>query len=325
MKKKSSLLFLLLLAVPAIYFFQDYNTHNTSNWKDDQNQTFEGFGFSIYHTFNPLVGMNRTQHLKVNENLEGYLDVANAMKKGNKYLLFALLDYKQIPFYFNGSKNETHLISLGPMEEELCPFKIEGLPPGFHDLLFVIFLNPYEHSLNSSYRYDTDFSMMGSKRLNVIVGNGSAVIPEFKNFYAFAKSGYPLEGLLVNKEPCSSKSWLVENVTKNQTLKYYINLGNNDNFKHRTCAIVQFLDYKQIPIRYNNSEYVFFGYLNKGKKGSIPASLKVPDIEGVQELIVVWISDPYENLEISPGIRNTKLEDQVEPSIRIGLNIDGKK
>ncbi|MDQ1252240.1 MAG: hypothetical protein QG646_1358 [Euryarchaeota archaeon] len=332
MKNKIILpLFFFLLMMIAFQFFPNshasdrtmnlFGNKTVKSMENDENKVSEGFGFGVYHNQVPLVGMNITQHLKVNENFEGYLNIANEIKKGNQYLLFALLDYKQIPFYINGSKNETHLVSLGPMEGHFYPFKIDGLSPGSHDLLIGVFLNPYNHSLNSRYRYDTDFSMMGSKRLNVIVGNGSTSMPEFKKPKTFYQSSNFLEGLLVNKEPFSAKSWLVEDVKKNETLEYYINIGNSSRKNQRTFAIVQFLDYKQIPIMQNTSDYVYFGRINKSEEGAIPASLIVPDKNGVHELIVVWVSDPYENLEISPGKLNTNLEGRVEPSIRIGLNV----
>lgn len=158
MKYKNILLLsFLLLIVSTIYFLQDKTHGNYApDWQMvlnsngtiksveyNENKVAESFGFGVYRNYDPVVSMNLTQHLKEKQNFEGYANIANAMKKENQYLLFALLDYKQIPFYINGSKNETHLVSLGPMEEHFYPFKIDGLPPGSHDLLIGVFLNPY--------------------------------------------------------------------------------------------------------------------------------------------------------------------------------------
>lgn len=317
--------------IATSYFYSNYES---SDWRADifDNGTLktveydektvkESFGFGVYTSYDPVIGMNLTQFLEKNESLEGYLQVTNAMNNKNEYLLFALVDYRQVPFYINGEKNLTHIVDLNSMESMFYSFEIDKLSTGNHDLLLGAFLNPHEDSLDRDYRMDTDFALMGSKRLSVSVGNNS------KPFYAFEKpdtictSPYPLEGLLVNKEPCSPKAWLTENVTKNEILDYFINIGNTKKRDKRTFAIVQFLDYEQIPLDQNNSEYVYLGTLEDGDKGSISASLAVPNNTGVHELIVVWISDPYENLEILPGIRNTDLEGRVEPSIRIGLNV----
>lgn len=322
---------LFFLAITVGYYFSYNNTpdyiiklseNNTvKSVVYDESKVSESFGFGVYRSYNPLIGMNLTRFLKENESFEGYIKITNAINEENQYLLFALVDYRITPFYINGIKNQTHLINLSPMQDNLYPFKIDNLSFGYHDLLLGVFLNPYEHSLKRKYRMSTDFALMGSKRLNIIVGNGSIQRPEFKNLGITCESSYVLEGLLVNMKPCSTDAWLTENVTKMEKLEYFINIGNTERRNQRTFAVIQFLDYKQIPIKYNTSEYAYFGYLNKGKKGSIQASLSTPNSTGVSELIVVWISDPYENLDISPGIRNLNLEGRVEPSIRVGLNV----
>lgn len=313
--------FISNLAMKPTYVMEIFENHSIKLVEYDDNRVSESFGFGIYHSYNPLIGMNLTQFLKENESFEGYLRITNAMNKGNQYLLFALVDYRAVPFYINGTQNQTHLINLNPMEDSFYFFKIDNLSTGYHDLLLGTFLNPYVHSLDENYRVSTDFAFMGSKRLNIIIGNGSTPFPEFRNSGIFCESSYALEGLLVNKKTCSSNAWLTENIKKDEKLEYFVNIGNNERRNQRTFAVIQFLDYKQIPIKHNTSEYAYFGYLNKGKKGSIPASLITPNNTGVSELIVVWVSDPYENLEISPGIRNLNLEGRVEPSIRVGLNV----
>lgn len=313
--------FILIYTIEPVYTIDFFKNATIKSVEYNENKVSESFGFGIYHSYNPLVGMNLTQFLKENESFEGYIRITNAMNKENKYLLFALVDYKAVSFYVNGTKNQTHLVNLSPMEDNFYYFNINNLSPGYHNLFLGAFLNPYGHSLDMNYRLGTDFIFMGSKRLNIVVENGSTPMPAFRRFEIFCASSYVLEGLLVNKESCSSKAWITENVTKKEKLEYFINIGNNDKRNQRTFAVIQFLNYTQIPIRHNTSEYVYFGYLNKGQKGSFPASLIAPNSTGINELIVVWISDPYENLEISPSIRNTNLEGRAEPSIRVGLNV----
>lgn len=330
MNKKLPLIFFFFIAGIGYYFHIYYaptykieflENDTIKSVEYDESKVSENFGFGIYQSYNPRIGMNLTQFLEENESFEGYIRITNAIGKENQYLLLALIDYRTVPFYLQGNRNLTHLIGLKPMEDGFYPFKIENLSPGTHDLLLIVFVNPYEHSLDQYFRMSTDFSLMGEKRLNLIVGNGSIPMPKFRNFDKFCEPSYPLTGLLVNDKPCSPQAWFSENVSKKEKLGYFINVGNSEKRNQRTFAVIQFLDYKQIPIRYNSSESVYFGYLNKKEKASIPASLITPDRTGVHELIVVWILDPYEKLEIYPGIRNRKLEGRVEPSIRIGLNV----
>lgn len=99
-------------------------------------------------------------------------------------------------------------------------------------------------------------------------------------------------------------------------------IGNNKKTGQRTFTVVQFLNYEQIPLNHDETEFVYLGQLNNSEKGSIPASLTVPEKKGVHELIVVWISDPYGNIETSLGVKNTNLEGRIEPSIRMGLNVE---
>ncbi|VVB91165.1 Uncharacterised protein [uncultured archaeon] len=331
-KKVLLLFFLFFIGIIGYNFFQSIYTkpiYTIEFFKNDtiksveysENQVSESFGFGVYRNYNPPVGMNLTQLLKENESFEGYIRITNAIKRENSYLVFALVDYRMVPIFINGTKNQTHLINLDPMEDRFYSFKIDNLSNGYHDLILGVFLNPYEHSLDKKYRLDTDFSLMGSTRLNIVVENGSIPEPEFRKPEIFCESSYVLEGLLVSKEPCSSKAWPTENVTRKEALDYFINIGNSEQRNQRTFAVIQFLDYTQIPLIHNTSEYVYFGYLDKGKKGSISASTIIPDNTGIHELIVIWISDPYKRVEISPGIRNKNIEGRIEPSIRVGLNV----
>ncbi len=332
MKNKKILLLFFLFFIVIIGYFSFYYLSNSykieffengtiKSVKYDESKVPESFGFGIYNSYSPLIGMNLTQFLKENESFEGYLRITNAMNKENQYLLFALVDYKAVPIYVNGTKNQTHLINVSPMKDNFYSFRIDNFSTGYHDLFLGAFLNPYEHSLDTKYRLDTDFAFMGRIRLNIVIGNGSTPAPEFKRPEIFCDPSYVLEGILVNKESCSSKAWLTENITRKEVLEYFINIGNSEKRNQRTFALIQFLDYTQIPLIHNTSEYVYFGYLDKGKKGSIPGSTIIPDNTGIHELIVIWISDPYEKVEISPGIRNKNIEGRIEPSIRIGLNV----
>jgi hypothetical protein len=263
--------------------------------------------------------MNLTQFLKENESFKGYLEVENAMYTSNQYLLFILVDYLMVPFYVEGQKGLTHLVNLNPMEDSFYSFKLNHLPAGTHDIVVGAFLNPYKHSLDTDFRLDTDFAMMGRIRLNVIVGSGSYPFPELRSPDIFCNKSDTLEGLMLTKEPCSPKGWFTENVTRGQKLHYYINIGNFEE-NQRAFGVIQFLDYKQIPLEYNSSEYVYYGLLKEGNKTSIPASVIVPDNPGVHELLVVWFTEPFENVEVSLGILNADIEERIEPSIRIGLN-----
>lgn len=304
-----------------IEFFENGSVKSLNNsLNSEESGVSEGYGFGVYYSYDPEVGMNLTQFLAENESLEGYIAITNAIHADTQYLLFMLVDYGTVPFYVEGHSGLTHLLTLKPMEKNFYHFRLENLSKGYHDVIIGAFLNPYEHSLDTEYRMSTDFALMGRIRFNVIVGNSYYPLPELNNPEIFCNRSYVLEGLIVTKEPCSPTGWFSENVTKGQKLEYFINIGNNEN-EQRSFAVIQFLDYKQIPIQYNSQDYVYYGYLLNGDKASIPASLIVPNETGIHELIVVWVSDPYQNVEISRGVMNARIENRVEPSIRIGLSV----
>jgi hypothetical protein len=326
-------IFFILIVGFVVYYLFFRNPSSNDSWSTiffpnesvksvdyDAASVSESYGFGVYQSYAPEVGMNVTRFLQENESLEGYARITNAMYTDNQYLLFMLVDYRTVPFYVEGNKGLTHLLALKPMEDNFYSFKLDNLSKGYHDVILGVFLNPYEHSLGTNYRMSTDFALMGRIRLNVIVSNSYYPLPEFNTPRISCEKNYALEGLLVTTDSCSHMGWFSENVSKEQKLNYFINLGNN-NDDQRTFALIQFLDYQQIPLHDNSSDYVYYGYLSNGGKASIPASLIAPNATGVHELIAVWVSDPYNNLEISPGVINDRIEGRIEPSIRVGLSV----
>ena len=289
----------------------------------DEKTVSENFGFGIYNSPNLTDGMQRSQYLNPGSNFSGWLSIANAMYDSNQYMVFALLDYKQQRFFFNNQTDKLHLVNLSKFEEKFYYFQINNISEGFHDIAIILVLTSYEHSLNKDYRYSTDMGRMGDRRLNLFVGdvndtNDTRI--RYTECDVSCQSSYVLNGLLVNKEPCSPKAWFFDDVVAGDELDYFVNVGNDDETL-RTFALMVFLDYKQIPLNLNSDEKLtIFGKLRQGEKISYHANLTLPDEEGVHELMIVWILDPYEKMETSPGVR-AKINTRVEPSIRIGLNV----
>ncbi|WP_214041047.1 hypothetical protein [Methanoculleus sp.] len=63
-----------------------------------------------------------------------------------------------------------------------------------------------------------------------------------------------------------------------------------------------------------------FCSLEAGEKISIPASITVPEEEGVHELMVLWVPAPYQQLEGANRVsRDLGQWPWTEPSIRVGL------
>ena len=272
-------------------------------------------------------GMKKSQFLNPSENLSGYLSVSNQMHDAYDYLVFCLLDYRQVRFTFNNESGQIlHKIHLEPYEAGFYPFELAEIEDGGHDFEIVVIFRPYENSLNETFRRSTQGGHLGSMRLNLFVGNYSDLpAVNYTNMSAIACCScgpeYPLyEEPFLTKEPCLTKLWLTEDVEPGELLNYTINAGADE--VPVTFAMMALLDYEPIPINVNGSELVIFGEFEPGEKVAIPASLSVPEEKGVHELQVLWFPVPYKRLETSPGVR--VLIEQWPwsvSSVRVGLNV----
>ena len=286
----------------------------------------ESFGIAL-----SLIGMENnkslSKFLNPGENLSGYFYVNNRMHDAYDYLVFCLLDYRQVPFTFDNESGQIlHMVHLEPYEEGSYPFELAEIEEGGHDFEIVVIFRPYEHSLNKSFRSCTLGTHMGSMKRNIFVGNYSDLpAVNYTNMSAIACCScgpeYPLyDQPFLTKEPCSAKSWLTEDVEPGELLNYTINAGANE--VPVTFAMMALLDYVPIPINVNGSELVIFGEFEPGEKVAIPASLIVPEEKGVHELLVLWFPVPYKRLETSPGVR-VRFEQWpwTRTSTRVGLNV----
>lgn len=289
----------------------------------------ESFGLGLYdapdHT--PQHPMHYSQTLAENELLNGYFFISNQIAENNSFLIFCLMDYNQTPFVCdNEEKGVLHKVLLSPFEERFVRFSLDSPGKGVHDFEIFALLKTDQHSLNKSFRRSTDFSYLGSKRLNLFVEDETFPEVRYMNFSSISArncgSDYPInDGVLLTKEPCSTKGWFTENAKAGDVLHYWINLAADKRYPV-SFAVITLLDYIQVPLKSNMQEKVWFGYLPAGEKISVPASIVVPYEEGVHELMVIDIPVPYQRLETSPGVSAQFQQwTWTEPSIRVGLNV----
>jgi len=332
LKRQYFFLTIVIFLFFAAVFYEHYtpwNSNKNGHWSMKVNKSGysnvltnapfpESFGVGLYESPEYGHGGTNSKVFKVNGTFEKYLFVANAINKSNEYLIFALVDYKQVPFYVDGKLNLTHLIKLKPMEYRFLKIKVENLSEGYHDLFVGVFLDPYNHNLSDMYRLSTDFSRMGGVRIQVISNRPIYKLPNFTH-PPISCGKDDMDGILVTKSPCEYKAWLRENFSEN--IKYYINIGN----KHenlRTFALVAMLNYRQIPI--TNDTLVYYGYVYKNQDVAIPAELKMHESSGeVQEFVVIHFPNPFLPLQFPPDVRNINLIIEPEPSIRIAILPDG--
>ncbi len=129
----------------------------------------------------------------------------------------------------------------------------------------------------------------------------------------------------LTKSPFDSRGLLKETLKSGTIFNYYVNVGHgliNDEIRNTSLAIVQLLDYQQLPVVYGTREDVYYGYIDRSENCSVYMSLKVPETVGQHRLVNIVITDPYADLEIAPGVINTGITTDVTFE---HLDIDVKK
>lgn len=310
----------------AINSTGNQTTYSTTYAKD---RVSESFGVSMYKAPVKEEGALQTALWRTgpNEPLSGYLWVNNQMTSGSDFLIFGLLDYQQVPFEFDGSDMKVHhLIHMAPFEESFFQFKIPPMMNGSHDFELFLVMKPDAHSLNESFRISTDQALFGSRRLNIVVGDTAGFAPPPVKTYdgpsRSCGSGYVLnDGLLVTTKPCDTKALLSANGEPGEIFDYSINIAADNNYPV-SVAIVPLLDYFQVPIQNNAHDNVAYFNCGPGEKLAVPANVRIPDDEGVHELMVLWIPKPYQSIDDdAKSIRQYHQWAWSEPSIRVGLDV----
>ncbi len=288
---------------------------------------YEGYGIGVWIQQNKDGPAFRTYSVPSGRPFESIYHVLHQIPKGDDYLIFCLLDYKQVPFILDGQENIIHRVHLKAMEERFFSFRIPALTEGLHDLALVLIIKPDEHSLSEKFRFSTDFALFHDARIVLLVGK-SRLPPSID--YDIQGQHIPIEkrkvqfhGLLVNQHdgPQDLFAWLSEDVNPNQVLTYIVHIGN-DTDDPKVFALMAFLDFKQVPLSMKDEHWVKYGKLDTGERATVPGSLLVPSESGVHEFMIVWALSPYQPLErpMEGNAREiTHIDTRIEPSIRIAL------
>ena len=209
-------------------------------------------------------------------------------------------------------------------------FNFSDISPGYHDLMFLVFKNPDDYYVNITYlnpatNNTTTFTTwnrdvpVNSLRFNIICMNEEKPSLEYGHIPNNHSSSFDYSSMFVTREPLSSYPWTFQNTLGNEIEPYYINIVNSmrDDVSY---VIIQLLDYNQVPLDYNGQDDVYYGKIELNESCSIPATILTPEDRGVHELLVLIAYDPYENIEIAPGIFNPNVTCSTS-AIRIGINI----
>ena len=225
----------------------------------------------------------------------------------------ALVDYRVVPFYFDGRYNTTHYLSGSPTNKYSGIISVTNLSEGFHDVLILGLLSPYNYT-SGPFGSSTGG---GSVRFNVIVGNATKPAVSFENRSTAVNAVYSSENRVfstLSTVPFDNRGLRQETLKPGAIFNYYVNVRHglvNNEIRNTSLAIVQLLDYRQLPVVYGTREDVYYGYIDRSENCSVYMSLKAPEATGWHRLVNIVITDPYANLEMAPGVINTGITQSV--------------
>ncbi|HEY3274245.1 MAG TPA: hypothetical protein VGJ92_10810 [Methanocella sp.] len=249
--------------------------------------------------------------------VNGNFSLPLTIEPSDDCMLVALVDYRAVPFYFNGSYGKTHYLNGSPTNQYNGTFVVTNLSQGYHDVVLAAFVAP----ANFTYDGGRPMNLMttGAQRYNVIVDNGTKPVPVFENSATAGNATYRLDydfsGPSIFKEPFDNRGWSRADVKPGQVLDYYLTVGHgliNGKKLNTSYAIVQLQDYNQVPVRYDTSDYVYYGYIAVNESSSVHLSLKAPDTAGPHRLVVLLATDPFVDREIAPGVMNNNITGLIE-------------
>ncbi len=225
-------------------------------------------------------------------------------------LVMVMIDEKFVPFYYNGSLNKTHLIDPGDNPGMWMPndtaFEITGISEGVHDLAILAFVDPY--NFNHSIWQSNGPIVTSVQNYVIISASSNERMEELKNqsfSYAIVNSITSSSDTSSICETASSEPLgLPVKLRKGAVLNYSVNIGHiyvNDNTTDLPFRVVQLLDYEQVPVQYNTTDYVYIGHTTNSEQVAVPLSIKAPDISGYHKLIIIISINPHQALDHGRG------------------------
>jgi len=248
-------------------------------------------------------------NIQKGDSFKKIISVGNMIDTEREYKIILFVDYKQCDFTADGQIGSEYNFKVGNHEKALIPIEINDLQEGFHDIFFIIVKYPDIKSLDEDFRMSTDMGNLLFIRFNVLVNSDTLPTFIFTKFDNATPTVF--DGLLLSKEKDKLQVWLSEEAIYKDTVDFNIHVGNETYSEEQEFAVVTLLDWKQVDF-YNNQEVVFFT-VDNGEKIYIPASINVPNNQGINDLVSILIHNPYEPLDI--------YNKDIETGIRIGINV----
>lgn len=215
--------------------------------------------------------------------------------KDHEFALVCLVDYTQSPCQ-PGSGEKTLRFHLDASQETRLGVNL-ALDAGTHDVVFLTFYDPGDHSTEQAFRQDSRF-LFSFHRVQVIVGGvktrPSPPVAQSFSTAAGMQAGAGIFTISRDKftDPLQAP-WHSETSAAGAPLNFFAVYSNPEEVT-RTVALMAFLDFEQVP--WDATQTTFFAELNGGARADVPAQIAVPNVPGEHELVVVAVDNPFLDL-----------------------------
>lgn len=211
------------------------------------------------------------------------------------FALLCIVDYIQMPCRRDASAR-TSQFHLTPGEETRLRLNLP-LEPGAHDLLFLTFFDPANHSTEQVSRQDSRFSFSFYRAQVVAAGADTRPTPGAMERFSVKsdlQAGAGFFTILPDKfkDPAQAP-WHAAQSAAGAPLNFYAAYSNPEQVSG-TVALLAFVDFEQVP--WDASHLTYLAALDAGARADVPAVVTAPQAQGAHELVVVAVDNPFLDL-----------------------------
>lgn len=224
------------------------------------------------------------------------------MKEETTALVSTLLDFQQVEFELDGQKGLLHEIRLEPGVELEVPIKMDISSPGIHEVVVLVFADPYNNSLDPGYRMSAFSQKYVGRRAIVMIGEENEIARELPPTLPGSKIPEDVElGLgaifvsqpgIRNLHPARRQLYVAQGRV-GATFNYQIWLSNYGEETTTEYALVVFQDYHQAPVSGSDVTIV---RLEPNEEAVIDSRVELPRTAGVSQMQIIYVLDPYKSI-----------------------------
>lgn len=216
-----------------------------------------------------------------------------SQEREERLLWTMILDGIQVEFTVEGERTLLFPTHLGPGEETSFAFETPPLTDGFHNVIFICFLDYDNHSPESD-----------SRRMLMLPSPGPANV--WSGDVVPVPTAVPNPSLQWSDAPASAPGiWISQSNSESvhdamhrlqwtakpgERLDYFVHITGSGSAAATGVALIAFLDYHQIPLQVGEPVKPMMSLIAPEEHGVAKCSLIAPQEEGPHELQVVRIN-----------------------------------